>query len=324
VDTFPGGRQIPIAIFGVERKTHLSLDVGGVLEFYPSRRVLVRFDAGDTLIRYGERNEIDYGGPGAIVLIPLEWRPVIKAPAETKHNFQFSAGVAFRFMEPEGDDASSATPSSSNTDGREVPRYEVGVQFTSLAVNLPNPVFGFPVISPGDPGTDPEAGFGARFTYNLNDHVGLEAEGNFFPRRQFPGQTFGGFPAQAQFGAKVGKRWERFGVFAKGRPGLISFSRVRQLVGTEQITFPNSGGDPFVFTVGVFEDKRKTYFSMDVGGVFELYASRRLMTRFDFGDTIIHYSRRHEHSFFLSQSVIEIAPETKHNFQFSAGIGFRF
>jgi NADPH:quinone reductase-like Zn-dependent oxidoreductase len=27
-------------------------------------------------------------------------------------------------------------------------------------------------------------------------------------------QTFGGFPAQAQFGAKVGKRWEKFGVFA--------------------------------------------------------------------------------------------------------------
>jgi hypothetical protein len=204
------------------------------------------------------------------------------------------------------------------------PKVEVGAQFTSLAVNLPDPVFGFPVISPGDPGTDPEAGFGARFTYNLNDHVGLEAEGNFFPRRQFPGQTFGGFPAQAQFGAKVGRRWQRFGVFAKGRPGLISFSRVRQLVGTEQITFANPFGDPFVFTVGVFEDKRKTYFSMDVGGVFELYPSRRLMTRFDFGDTIIHYSRRHEQTFFLSQNVLEIAPETQHNFQFSAGIGFRF
>jgi hypothetical protein len=33
---------------------------------------------------------------------------------------------------------------------------------------------------------------------------------------------------------------------------------VRQLVGMEQITFPNSGGDPFTFDVGVFEDKRKT------------------------------------------------------------------
>jgi hypothetical protein len=63
---------------------------------------------------------------------------------------------------------------------------------------------------------------------------------------------------------------------------------------------------------------------MDVGGVFELYPSRRLMTRFDFGDTIIHYSRRHEQTIFLSQNVREIAPETRDNFQFSAGLGFRF
>jgi hypothetical protein len=195
---------------------------------------------------------------------------------------------------------------------KDAPKVEVGAQFTSLAVNLPNPVFGFPVISPGDPGTDPEAGFGARFTYNLNDHVALEAEGNFFPRESYPGQTFGGFPAQAQFGAKVGRRWGRFGVFAKGRPGFVSFSRVLQLVGTQ------------MFAIGVFEPGRKNHFSMDVGGVFEMYPSRRLVTRFDFGDTAIRYSRRHEQTIFLSQNVVEIPPETKHNFQFSAGIGFRF
>jgi len=207
----------------------------------------------------------------------------------------------------------------------DAPKVEVGAQFTSLAVNLPDPVFGFPVISPGDPGTDPEAGFGARFTYNLSDHVALEAEGNFFPREQFPGQTFGGFPAQAQFGAKAGRRWERFGVFAKGRPGFVSFSRVRQLVGTQTLTLNDpANGAVYTFDIGVFENKRKTYFSMDVGGVFELYPSRRLMTRFDFGDTIIRYGRRHEQTIFLSQNVLEIAPEAKHNFQLSAGIGFRF
>src|SRR5262249_32869647 len=32
--------------------TRLSLDVGGVLEFYPSKRVTVRFDVGDTVINH--------------------------------------------------------------------------------------------------------------------------------------------------------------------------------------------------------------------------------------------------------------------------------
>jgi hypothetical protein len=293
-----------------------------VLEFYPTRRVLVRFDAGDTMIRYGERNTIP---AGPIALDPRDRRLIEKAPAETKHNFQFSAGIGFRFMEPDGGAGASASASSSSSGGDEVPRYELGVQFTSLMVHLPNPVFGFPVISPGDPGTDPEAGFGARFTLNLNDHVALEAAGDFFPRESFSAHTSGGYPSQAQFGVKAGKRWERFGVFAKARPGFVNFSRVLQLVDTRQLTLNHPlNGSTQTFTIGVFDERHKTYFSTDVGGVFELYPTRRVVTRFDLGDTIIRYGRRHEQGFSLSQNIIEVAPETQHNLQFSAGIGFRF
>lgn len=66
----------------VMRRTHFNLDVGGVFEVYPSRGVLLRFDAGDTLIRYGAEN---LGGA------------VSGVEGDTRHNFQFSTGVGFRF-----------------------------------------------------------------------------------------------------------------------------------------------------------------------------------------------------------------------------------
>ena len=52
--------------------TEFALDFGGVLELYPSRHVALRFDVGDTVIRFG--------GLG-----------------RTTHNLQITPGVAFRF-----------------------------------------------------------------------------------------------------------------------------------------------------------------------------------------------------------------------------------
>ncbi|MCA1593135.1 MAG: porin family protein [Acidobacteria bacterium] len=319
--TIIGGVPFPFIDFSTERKTHFSTDIGGVLEFYPSRRIVTRFDVGDTIIRYGRRNDI---APFLILPPPGTFAaPIIQAPAETKHNFQFSAGVGYRFGG--GDDRTQSRAATTTHDaGEHAPRYEVGVQFSTLVFNPPRPVFGFPVIFSDDISVNPEAGFGGRFTFNLNDNVGLEAQGDFYPRKSFAGNTSGGYPSQMQFGAKIGRRFDKFGVFGKARPGFVSFSRVRQLVGTQVITFSPQPGVSQQFIIGIFADKRKTYFSADVGGVVEFYPSRRIMTRFDMGDTIIHYSRRHEQGFSLSQNIIEIAPETKHNLQISAGIGFRF
>jgi hypothetical protein len=71
----------------------LALDIGGVLEFYPTRRVVTRFDFGDTIIRYGATtiNSIDGPAGGPFVTTP------ITINGETRHSFQFSAGVGFRF-----------------------------------------------------------------------------------------------------------------------------------------------------------------------------------------------------------------------------------
>lgn len=61
-------------------RTEFALDVGGVIEFYPSGRAIVRFDVGDTIIRFGAQNTLV--GP---------------ISSFTSHNLQFSVGVGVRF-----------------------------------------------------------------------------------------------------------------------------------------------------------------------------------------------------------------------------------
>ena len=288
-----------------ERKTHFSMDVGGVLEFYPSRRVLVRFDAGDTIIRFGEHDEF--------VGFPVSGgsSPIGPVASETTHNFQFTAGVGFRFGGG-GDDPGGSQSSST---GERVRRFEVGVQFSSLVLRPPSSGF-----FPGDAGSQAEAGGGLRFGYNATDDLAFEVEGNFYPRRRFGIDTaVGGYPAQAQAGAKYGRRFERFGVFAKARPGVVTFSSVNEVSGYESVTF---GGGTFFFPT--FRETSETYFSMDVGGVFEFYPSSRILTRFDVGDTMIRYPSRDNPSTFVTSPPPRLPSELRHNLQITAGIGFRF
>lgn len=309
--------QVPAATGGIvdvvntftdERKTHFTTDVGGVLELYPSRRVLVRFDFGDTIIRYGEHDELR-----PTILNPFG--AVVKVGAETKHNFQFTGGVSYRFggADKNDDGAQASTPSDLER------RFEVGIQFSSFVLNLSSSDFGFPVFAPFDTGNHTEAGFGARVGYNFTDNFALEAEGNYYPRQSRANSSTGGFPVQFQFGPKFGKRFRRFGIFAKARPGFISFSRVLHQTGTETFTF---GDQTVVFPT--FEDRRRTYFSADLGGVLEFYPSSRIVTRFDFGDTLIHYGRRDAQGVIITSSPATIPPSTTHNFQFNAGIALRF
>jgi hypothetical protein len=77
-------RQNPFG-FKPLRATQLALDAGGVFELYPSRRTIIRFDAGDTIVRY----------PG----VEFTHFPAGSVVHETvcSHNLQFSAGIGIRF-----------------------------------------------------------------------------------------------------------------------------------------------------------------------------------------------------------------------------------
>jgi hypothetical protein len=79
----------PLGCFTPSARTNLAFDLGGVVEVYPSRHTIIRFDAGDTIIRLNARNAaVSDGGVGLAVLA---------VPAETTHNFQGSIGIGFRF-----------------------------------------------------------------------------------------------------------------------------------------------------------------------------------------------------------------------------------
>jgi len=167
------------------------------------------------------------------------------------------------------------------------PAFEVGVHYTTLFVTEKS---------------DGDSGLGIRFTYNLNDYLAVEAEGNALPQTREGG---GNNETQGFFGARVGIRKSRYGIFAKARPGFNTFYLLGVTPG------PNA-----------FEQGH-TRFALDAGGVFEYYPSRHTALRVDAGDTMIQFKPGD----FFYQRLDEPMPVRKrfsHNLQVSVGFSYRF
>jgi Outer membrane protein beta-barrel domain len=200
------------------------------------------------------------------------------------------------------------TPAFSQTETR---KFEVGAQFSMIRFN------DLEITEPG---------VGGRFAYNVNSHLGIEAEANFFLREvkdSFGDILQGGRKTQGLFGIKLGARNERLGVFGKVRPGFVHFSHFER----NGIVCTNAcpPQPPPTFS--------ETDFALDLGGVFELYPSRRTLVRFDLGDTIVHSGSGENillpDTFVLANgtsfpTVKGVVRSTSHNLQFSVGFGFRF
>lgn len=189
---------------------------------------------------------------------------------------------------------------------QDVPKFEIGAEFTTLERE------GF-----SERRTEP--GVGTRFTFNFNPSFAVEAAGYFFPRQCTLCRNAGNV-SQAVAGVKVGKRFENWGIFAKARPGVVSFSRGE----LNPIGIGPTGG------IDV-EINRLNSFAADLGGVLEFYPSRKIVTRFDFGDTILHFRSRTINGIMFNPNTQQftlfpfVTPaRTTHNFQFVAGVGFRF
>ena len=294
-----------------KRRNYFTIDAGAVVEFYPSKRPVLRFEAGDTLIRHPAQFEI-VSIPPFTPPFPLQ----LVSPAKYNHNFQFSAGIGFRL----GDFPSGENDVKTSSDRRaRAPRYELGAQFTLInLVPLPN-------VRPCPDCLSRTAnlvhpGFGGRFTFNLTDDIALEAEGNFFTRNVEDLPNPSGHMFQGQFGAKIGKRFEKWGAFGKVRPGFVGFTRVNQLLRERSVN--SFIGIPVL--IGEFGVGKSLYPSIDLGGVAEFYLSRRWMLRFDVGDTIIRYSVLPVPTLSARFPIFKRPPETHHNLQITSGVGFRF
>lgn len=190
-------------------------------------------------------------------------------------------------------------------------KFEVAAEFTTLERDAIT-------------GQRTEPGFGGRFTYNLNRVFALEAAGYFFPKKCFQCRNNGRI-TEGLAGVKVGKRFENWGIFAKARPGVVSFSE-----GTFNVV-ENPANPEFPIQ---FEQNRLTTFATDIGGVIEFYPSKRIVTRFDAGDTIMHFTKRTTNTVIVDPITgvaggitlvpITIPARTTHHFQFMTSVGFRF
>ena len=136
-------------------------------------------------------------------------------------------------------------------DDQNVPRYEVGGQLYSLgSSNLS------------------DYGAGGRFTYNLNPYFAIDTEAN--ASLYIGDESIGVNGALVFAGVKVGRRFNKVGVFAKARPGFTS-SFTRQ-------TSP-----------AFFDSERVTKPAIDLGAVFEYYPSTHTILRVDASDVIIGF-----------------------------------
>jgi hypothetical protein len=187
-------------------------------------------------------------------------------------------------------------------------KFEVGIQFTSLMKK-----------DDGD-----RNGFGGRFGYDFatfgkGKYVATaEAEVNYFTGNRFVNDLRrNGRVTQGLFGVKIGRKFDKFGVFAKVRPGFTRYKSTITSVATS----------PFSQTLPI---NGKANFTTDVGGVLEFYPTKRITTRFDFGDSIVRLKQVQFTSIVFNSNgtpipvIFTLPAKTNHNFQFSAGIGFRF
>lgn len=215
----------------------------------------------------------------------------------------------------------------------DLPKFEVGGHFSLIRFGEQTAVNKVPnclgtnctvITEPFSHLTEP--GFGGRFAYNLSRHLAIEAEMNFFPRdRQFEL----GRKLEALFGVKVGKRFSKFGVFGKGRPGFLRVSKGDFANKKDSLC----AGD-FPEPVGCFNPVARTQFAFDVGGVVEYYPTKRVIIRFDAGDTIVSFGERRVVASVptfnpaavpnIKIGIVGGPAETTHNFQSNIGVSFRF
>jgi len=142
-----------------------------------------------------------------------------------------------------------------------------------------------------------DVGVGSRVGYDFTKSISFETEFNLFPENKI---WHGGKKEQGFLRVKVGKRFDRVGFFAKAGPGFMIQAKGAFRTLPDQF---GCSGDPNSYC---FEFSKTTSFTGDLGGVFEVYPSKRTFIRFDAGNTILTDSGYHK------------------NFQTSSGFGVRF
>ncbi len=175
-----------------------------------------------------------------------------------------------------------------------------------------------------------QANVGPSFTgvYNTTRYLSLEGSFSWFPTENgfsFANPFLAGMPdsetaaVEGLFGAKAGYRTNKFGVFFKVRPGVISASKTERTSGF--ITNLVGGSVP-IQRLGKLTEK-----ALDFGGVFEYYPAKHWAVRADLGNTLI---------FDEGETIVNVnnvagttttrvfGAGTSGHFQLTTGVHFRF
>ena len=177
-----------------------------------------------------------------------------------------------------------------------VDHWEIGAQYSNISL---------PVVS----STCSEvacrtnlSAVGFNFDYNFTRGVGFDSTLNFVPGQQGSKPMIEGL-----FGVRMGMRFDKFGVFAKVRPGLIYYENAFPIQGeTATASF--------------------TRFATDVGGIVEYYPERNSTLRFDVGTTLVRYLTNHPdpHLYELGSVLSTQYIVTQGNFQVATSYVYRF
>ncbi len=219
-------------------------------------------------------------------------------------------------------DSAESPASAQTTDDDDNRRFQARFHFTNIGNGKNNLAFN----------DRNRPGFGVGFGYDVakfgnGKYVAtIEAEMNYSPKNAsnirvvnlgnntttVDSRTNGRI-LQGLYGIKLGRKFDKFGVFGKAKAGFVQYTNGKQgSVTSTGINFDTS-----------------TNFAGDLGGVIEFYPTKRIFTRLDFGDTIVRIGKQSVNTTVATPSGfvirnVNFATRTQHNFQFSAGIGFRF
>lgn len=174
-------------------------------------------------------------------------------------------------------------------------RFEIGAAFSSLQTSAFAGSSSSAILGPG-----------VEADLNIGRHLALDTAVDWLPSKAFRGQS-----VIALFGAKAGIRARRFGLFAKVRPGFITFDNALR-----QITLIQVSNLSIAFA---FKFDRLTERVLDVGGVAEYYPAHHWTLRYDLGDTLM-----------FEDPLIGIGirvvggPGVTNHLQFGASVHYRF
>ena len=284
---FPNTPTSPSGSGWLGPANYFVLNLGAGFEYYPSPRWIARFDITGNPFRTPN-------GTQTVVVLPGNVQTQLPVSGNIKDTWRVSFGAGYRL----------GRLAENSREGSVSGRLELGPQFTSLAMHRRT-----------QDGVRTEPGIGGFISYEFWRFLWADSAVVFFPRdTHYVSSLDGGRLIEGLFGLKGGIRHDRFGIFGKVRPGVLSASRT-----LKEIREVSPGPSPALTLVTA----RSNTFAVDLGGIVEIYTTKHQVLRLEAGDMHLYYHDGH-YKFPDGTVITQMSGERQHTQQFTVGYGWRF